>query len=228
MPDKDADYAKGGDGAPRTLEMFGEEGDARRFSPSIGRNRQVVAEAVHSLIPDDATVLEVGSGTGEHGVYITEDRPQMNWMFTEYAEEAWPSIKAWLEHAGRVGLHGPLKLDAASANWGDQLEAMRYDAIFSANVIHISGFAVAEGILAGASRVLTTDGLLLLYGPFGRNGVLSEGNADFDADLKRRNPDWGVRDLEREIIPLAEASGLQLAEVIDMPKTNLTVAFKRV
>lgn len=225
MPDEDAGYAKGRDGRPRALEAFGDVGDARRFSPSIGRNKQVVAEAVCSLVPADARMLEVGSGTGEHGVYITQDRPHMRWTFTEYNEDAWPSIKAWMDHAGHAGLQGPFKLDAASKDWGEAIETTRHDAVFSANVIHISPFAVAEGLFAGAARVLKPEGKLILYGPFGRDGTLSEGNANFDADLKRRDPGWGVRDLERDIVPLAKRNGLQLAEIIDMPKANLTVAF---
>lgn len=226
MADEDASYAKGSGGKPRTLEALEGTGE-RRFSPSIGRNKDVVRDALLSILPMQGNVLEIGSGTGEHGIHVTESAPDMRWTFTEYNEDAWPSIRAWMAHAERPGLSGPLKLDAAAFNWGEAIEATRYDGVFSANVIHIAPFEVCTGLLAGAARLLKPAGRLVIYGPFGRDGVLSQGNANFDADLKRRDVSWGVRDLERDVVPLAEKNGLRLVEIIEMPKANLTVAFER-
>ncbi|MEL6323134.1 MAG: DUF938 domain-containing protein, partial [Pseudomonadota bacterium] len=74
---------------------------------------------------------------------------------------------------------------------------------------------------------LPPGGRLFFYGPFGRNGEMAEGNQRFDADLKRRSPDWGVRDLDRDLVPVAHAAGLSLADVREMPKNNLSVVFER-
>ena len=94
-------------------------------------------------------------------------------------------------------------------------------------MIHIAPFEAAKGLIAGAGRLLSPRGRLFLYGPFLRNGKTAPSNRDFDASLKRRNPAWGVRDLDLEITPLAEAAGLSLAEVIDMPANNLSVIFEK-
>lgn len=226
MTDEDANYAKGAAGKPRTLEALEAAGE-RRFSPSIGRNKDVVRDALLSILPAQGHVLEIGSSTGEHGIHVTDAAPELHWTFTEYNEDAWSSIRAWIAHAGRAGLSGPIKLDAAASDWGEAIEAIRYDGVFSANVIHIAPLAVCAGLFAGAARLLKPAGKLVLYGPFARDGEFSEGNANFDADLKRRDTRWGVRDLEREVAPLAEKNGLRLAQIIDMPKANLTVAFSR-
>jgi hypothetical protein len=100
-------------------------------------------------------------------------------------------------------------------------------AVFCANVIHIAPWQVAEGLVAGASKYLRPDGRLFLYGPFKRRGQhTSLSNAVFDTSLKGGNPEWGVRDVE-EVERLANAVGLALAEVTDMPANNLMLAFAR-
>ncbi|MEM9263807.1 MAG: DUF938 domain-containing protein [Pseudomonadota bacterium] len=226
MMDEDRDYIRGADGRPRALEARAER-EGRQFSPSVGRNRDVVAEAFKAAMPPSGAVLEVGSGTGEHGVFFTEDLPGLRWFFTDYEEAARASVQAWIDHAGRSKLCGPYDVDASLTHWGDELEALRFDGMFSANVIHIAPFGVAEGLFAGAGRLLRRGGRLFLYGPFGRNGVMAEGNRNFDADLKRRNTLWGVRDLEIDLLPLASNSNLSLKTVIPMPKNNLSVVFER-
>lgn len=94
-------------------------------------------------------------------------------------------------------------------------------------MIHIAPFQAAEGLLAGAGRLLAPRGRLMLYGPFARSGEIAPSNAQFSADLKRRNPSWGVRDLDLEILPLARQAGLQLETVETMPANNLSVVFAR-
>ena len=94
-------------------------------------------------------------------------------------------------------------------------------------MIHIAPFAAAEGLLRGAGRILRTGGKLFLYGPFSRAGAMAESNAQFSSDLKRRDPGWGVRDLERELMPIAHEAGLHLDTVIGMPANNLSVVFTK-
>lgn len=226
MTDENAAYPGSVSGKPRTLEPLHITGE-RRFSPSIGRNRDVVRDAFLAHVRQDASVLEVGSGTGEHGAYITRAAPDLTWTFTDYNPDALGSIKAWMDHEARAGLHGPFQIDASTEDWGRGIETQRYDTIFSANVIHISPISVLYGIFQGADRLLHPDGKLIFYGPFARHGEMAEGNQRFDADLKRRDERWGVRDADLDLLPLAAKLGLELTNHVEMPKNNLTLVFTR-
>lgn len=226
MSDEDAGYNKGVNGQPVSLEAQRVE-DGRRYSPSAGRNRDVVREVFAAHMPHAGRILEVGSGTGEHGVHITAELADLRWTFTDLDQESLASAVAWRAFAGREAVDAALTLDASSPDWGREIEGGGFAGVFSANVIHIAPIAVAEGLFAGAGRILAEDGKIFLYGPFAREGEMSEGNRAFDLDLKRRDPAWGVRDLEREIVPMADRAGFALAAVVDMPKNNLSVVFAR-
>jgi len=224
VTDENAQYHKGIDGQPVSLEAQKLE-DGRRFSPSAGRNRDIVRDVFSAHMPLAGRILEIGSGTGEHGVHITAALPDLRWTFTDVDKPSLASAVAWRAFAGREKMDAALTLDASSSDWGHEIEIGKFDGLFCANVIHISPIGVAAGLFAGAARILLRDGKIFLYGPFARDGEMSDGNANFDADLKRRNPLWGVRDLEREIIPMAERAGFAVAAVVDMPKNNLSVVF---
>ncbi|MEL7129224.1 MAG: DUF938 domain-containing protein, partial [Pseudomonadota bacterium] len=199
--------------------------DGRRFSPSAGRNKEAIKHAFLKHMPTDGKVLEIGSGTGEHGIHITEDAPRLEWIFSDPDQLSVASIRAWIHHAGRANLIGPHHLDATERHWG-ALEALQLNGLFCANVIHISPFTVCEGLFAGASRLLIPGGRVFLYGPFGRNGHLSDGNQRFSDDLKRRDPSWGVRDLEVDVLPLAASYGFSITEIVEMPKNNLSIVLQ--
>lgn len=219
-------YHKGDDGKPVSLEVQPVE-DGRRFSPSVGRNRDYVRAAFKEYMPAHGRILEIGSGTGEHGIHITAALPDLRWTFTDFDRDNLSSAKAWLLEAGRVEMDTALELDASAADWGSVVEGTPYDGVYCANVIHISPIQVAEGLFAGARRILNSNGRIFLYGPFGRDGAMSSGNTRFDFDLKRRDPRWGVRDLERDIIPMAKHAGFCLVATTEMPATNLSVVFER-
>lgn len=226
MTDEDDGYNKGANGQPVTLEAQVEQ-DGRRFSPSTGRNRDFVRDVFAEHMPHAGSLLEIGSGTGEHGVHITSAMPDLRWVYTDMDAPSLASAVSWRAHVGRQNIDRAFVLDAARENWGATIEHEQFCGLFCANVIHISPIKVATGVFAGAQRVLETAGRVFLYGPFGRNGEMSEGNATFDLDLKRRDPAWGVRDLERDIVPMARAAGFSLVSVTDMPKNNLSVVFER-
>ena len=118
-------------------------------------------------------------------------------------------------------------IDASADGWGEAETLAPLDGLFCANMIHIAPFDVAEGLMAGAGRLLKSGGKLFLYGPFARDGDIAPSNARFSEDLKRRDPAWGVRDLERDIAPLAEAAGLGVEAVVEMPANNLSVIFAK-
>lgn len=200
---------------------------ARLFSPSAARNRTAILEAFLAHMPRAGTVLEIGSGTGEHAVYIAARLPEILWLPGDPDETSRASIADWITHTGLANVRSPHALDVADSAWAAHAPHP-VDCVVSINMIHIAPFAAAEGLIAGAGAVLDAGGKVFLYGPFSRNGEhTAQSNVEFDKSLKARNPDWGVRDLERDILPLAEKAGLSLETAIPMPANNFSVIFVR-
>jgi SAM-dependent methyltransferase len=213
----------------------------RLDAPATARNREPIlavltrwlADASAEGAPSGASsadvprpptrVLEIASGTGQHAVHFAEALPQLRWQPSDPDPDHLASIEAW-RATSRVGrVDAPLRLDVRKDAW----PAGPFDAVFNANMIHIAPWPVAEAFFAGAGRVLADGGLLFLYGPFrvgGRHTAPS--NEAFDADLRRRNSEWGVRDLER-VVALAGGSGLALLEDNALPANNRLLVFRR-
>jgi SAM-dependent methyltransferase len=168
-------------------------------------------------------VLEIASGTGEHAVYFAAALPHLTWQPTDQDERALNSIAAHRAASGLPNLLAPLRLDAAAPNWPVE----RADAVVAINMVHISPWQVTQGLMAGAGQVLPPGGVLYLYGAYKVNGFhTAASNEAFDQDLRLRNPEWGVRDLE-EVADLASTHGLELVERISMPANNLGLMFRR-
>ena len=168
-------------------------------------------------------VLEVASGTGQHAVFFARALPHLRWQPSDLDPEFLASIESWRADSRLENVAPPIRLDVRDRDWS----VGPVGAVFNANMIHIAPWSVAEGLFAGVGRILAAEGILLLYGPFrvgGRHTAPS--NEAFDADLKRRNPDWGIRDLERVAL-LAESAGLRLVETNDMPANNKLLVFGR-
>jgi hypothetical protein len=168
-------------------------------------------------------VLEIASGTGEHAVHFAAALPHLTWQPTDQDEQALNSIAAHRAASGLPNLFAPLRLDAAAPNWPVE----RADAVMAINMVHISPWSATQGMMAGAGRALPPGGVLYLYGAYKESGVhTAASNEAFDQDLRRRNPEWGVRDLE-EVADLASTHGLELVERISMPANNLGLVFRR-
>jgi SAM-dependent methyltransferase len=194
-----------------------------RTAPAAARNRAPILLVLRDLLPSPALVLEIASGTGEHAVWFSRALSAITWQPTDMDAEALESIAAWRDTAGLPNLLPPLRLDASAEAW----PITQANAVVAINMVHIAPWAATQGLIAGAARVLTPDGLLFLYGPFREGGThTGAGNAAFDADLRARNPSWGVRDLD-EITLLAGQHGLGAPERIPMPANNLSVVFRR-
>lgn len=193
-------------------------------SPSTARNRDPILAVLKSRLPKSGLVLEVAAGAGEHAVHCAAALPHLRWQPTDPSPEALISIAAWRDHAGLPNLLPPLPLDASKPqSW----PVNRADSIVSINMIHISPWEATQGLMTGAGRLLPADGLLFLYGPFIESGVeTAASNWAFDEDLKRRNPAWGLRELDR-IKALAELNGLVFFERNEMPANNLMVIFRK-
>jgi len=204
----------------------------RLDAPAFHRNIEPILTAFETLLPTEpAQILEVGSGTGQHIVRFAQAFPRHIFWPTEFRQENIASINAWLNGSGLSNVGQPVRLDAAQPQWqfGDDGHPPRdIDTIFCANVIHISPWRVAEGLLAGAARHLTPSGKLILYGPFRRDGThTAPSNEAFDQWLKNQDPQWGVRDLDGEVTELARANNLKLSETLSMPSNNFLVSFCR-
>lgn len=202
--------------------------DQRRYSPSAARNKAAIAPVFLREMSGKKHILEIASGTGEHGVFMLQTEPGLSWTFSDIEEDNFASQKAWQAAYPLLDLRGPEYIDAALPVWPVETSPKPlFDAIFCANMIHIAPFSVCEGLLKGAGRLLPKTGRIFLYGPFARAGEITPSNQAFSEDLRRRNRDWGVRDLEKEIVPRAHKSGLTLVSITDMPANNLSIVFEK-
>jgi hypothetical protein len=195
-----------------------------RTSPATARNRGPILEVLGPRLPMSGVVLEIAAGAGEHALYCAAALPHLRWRPTDPDPDALASIAAWRRHAALPNLLPPLRLDAADpAGWPVE----RADAVVNINMIHISPWAAARGLMTGAGRILPAGGLLFLYGPFFEADVeTAPSNLAFDLDLRRRDPAWGVRRLG-EVTALAARQGLALAERVAMPANNLALFFRK-
>jgi SAM-dependent methyltransferase len=192
-------------------------------SPSFPRNRDPILAVLTRVLPEDGTVLEIASGSGEHAVYFAAALPSLLWQPTDLDQVALRSIAAHRATARLPNVRPPLQLDASAASWPVE----HADAVVVINLLHIAPWRAAEGLMAGAGRVLRPGCVLYLYGPFRENGVhTAPSNAVFDESLRARNPEWGVRDVA-DLTELARAHGLSLAEWVSMAANNLSLIFRR-
>lgn len=216
---------------------FGKDGgpvepDGRLDAAAFHRNQQPIRAALARYLQDrSGDAFEAGSGTGQHVVEFARDHPGIVWWPSDLNAQHLKSIAAWHAHAGLDNLRAPLRIDLADAGWrimpGSGAGPGALLAMFCANVVHIAPWPVAQGLFAGAGRMLAPDGHLFLYGPFKRDGhhtALS--NAVFDTSLRAANAEWGVRDVA-ELTALGNAHGLALRDTIAMPANNLFLVFAR-
>jgi hypothetical protein len=200
-------------------------GDARRSAPAAQRNREPIAEVLSEWLPVSGLVLEVASGTGEHAVWFAERFPGLQWQPSDAHPDALASIAAWQQGAGLPNVRPPIVIDASNpAGWPIE----RADAVLNINMAHISPWPASLGLIAGASRMLPSGAPLILYGPWLKDDIETvPSNLAFDADLKARDPEWGLRRVE-DFAEAAEVEGFQLVETRGMPANNLMLLFARI
>ncbi len=192
------------------------------YSESCEQNREPILAVLRVAFADRHRVLEIGSGTGQHAVYFGAELPHLVWQ-TADVRAYHPGIHAWLDEAALPSVLPPLELDVNQTHW----HSGRYDAVFSANTLHIMGWPEVVRFFEGVGEVLEPGGVLVVYGPFNYNGQFtSESNARFDAWLKARDPASGVRDFEA-VDALARAQGLVLQHDIAMPANNRSLVWQR-
>lgn len=192
------------------------------FSPACERNQEPILLQLKTYLDQANKVLEIGSGTGQHAVYFSQHLPHLVWQ-TSDREENHPSIQAWINDAANDRVLAPISLDVGSENWPTQI----VDAVFTANTCHIMHWHEVQCMFAGASKILTEGGVLIIYGPFNYAGQFtSESNREFDAALKLQAAHRGIRDIA-DMQELAKQTQFSLHQDIVMPANNRLLVFKK-
>jgi len=196
---------------------------ARRSAPAVARNRVPIGDVLVEWLPQSGTVLEIASGSGEHALYFAERFPGLEWQPSDVHPDALASIAAWRATAGLANVRPPIALDAAVPDW----RIDRAGAVLSINMVHISPWASAIGLIEGAARLLGPGAPLILYGPWLKDDVrTAPSNLAFDVDLRHRDPEWGLRRVE-DFAAAPAARGFDLAETRPMPANNFMLLLKR-
>ncbi len=194
---------------------------ARPFSAASERNREPILAVLREHFAAVQHVLEIGSGTGQHAVHFAAALPHLVWQTSERAPNL-GGLRQWLDAAALPNTPEPIELDV-NGTWPNAA----FDAVFSANTLHIMGWRDVEQLFAKLPGVLRAGGVLVLYGPFNRGGAFtSEGNARFDAELRAANPRRGIRDVEA-VDALARAAGLTLIDDRALPANNACLVWRR-
>ncbi|WP_447728548.1 DUF938 domain-containing protein [Sphingomonas koreensis] len=196
-------------------------GAARKHAPATLRNREVIAEILAAVLPASGTVLEIASGSGEHCAFFAKRFPDLRWQPSDPEPSALASIASWC--AGLDNVAPPLAIDAAASDW----VVDRADALLCINMVHISPWEAALGLLDGAARVLPAGAALILYGPYRRAEVpTAPSNEAFDLSLKARDPRWGLREVA-DVSEAAAVRGLVFERLVEMPANNLMLVYRR-
>lgn len=193
------------------------------YAESSEQNKVHILTVLKQYYQNIGTVLEIGSGTGQHAVFFAEQFSKATWITSDQVEY-FDGIKMWLTESPLTNLQGPLLLDVNQQNW----PVKEVDAVFSANTVHIMDWKSVENMFAGIGQILTKGGVFCLYGPFNYNGEFtSESNARFDLWLKQRNPLSGVRDFEA-LQKLAKIAGLDFINDVEMPANNRVLVWQKI
>jgi len=192
-------------------------------SAAAERNKEPILTVLESVLPDAASVLEIASGTGQHVCFFASALPRIRWQPTEPEEASREAISTRIREAGLENVAQPIALDVEEPHWPVH---ERYDAVLCINMIHISPWRATHALFRGVARLLDSRGRLVLYGPYLENGTAVQSNLDFDASLKRRRSEWGLRDLD-EVTRVAAGHGFARQQIVRMPANNLTVVFAK-
>jgi SAM-dependent methyltransferase len=195
----------------------------RQHAPAAERNREPILAVLKRVLPATGVVLEIASGTGQHVTHFAAALPELVWQPSDPDADARASIAAWTDHAGLANVRAPLELNVERTPWGiDSAQA-----VICINMIHISPWTATQALFDGASRLLSSGGVLYLYGPYRRHGAhTSPSNEAFDQQLRSRNPAWGVRNMEA-VVALGEAQGFVCGEPVEMPANNFSLVLTK-
>jgi hypothetical protein len=190
--------------------------------PAAERNKQPILDVLTRVLPENGSLLEVASGTGQHALHFANGLAGWTIQPSDTDAENLETLRRRVTLAGNARLLPPLELDVTV-----EAPSLRPTAIYCANMVHIAPWSACVGLFRLADRLLDDDGLLVTYGPYSIHGVhTAESNARFDQSLRERNPEWGVRDVDA-LEDVARAHRLRLGETIAMPANNLLLVWRR-
>ena len=198
-------------------------------SPAAERNKQPILEVLQQVLPARGTALEIASGTGQHVAWFGAAMRSLIWQPSDADPQALAAIAAWSTEAGLTNVRAPVLLDVMAPKWPSAGPAFTepFDAVYCANMLHISPWPACGALMRGAARHLALDGVLVTYGPYLEDGVpTAPGNLAFDASLRERDAQWGIRRIE-EVTAQAHRAGLKLQARHQMPANNLLLVFGR-
>ena len=194
----------------------------QRFSEAAEKNKTHILLVLQEWLPPHARVLEIGTGSGQHALHMAAEMKSITWQPTERSEGL-PDLARNLSDRGSPNILKPLMLDLSSERWPN----VDTNCVYSANVMHIVKENLGENLIRGVGKKLAEGGLLILYGPYKYGGdFTTQSNAEFDAWLKERDPNSGIRDFEW-VADLANQHGLSLQADLSMPANNQMLIFQR-
>ena len=192
------------------------------FAESCEQNKQPILEVLSKVFNESGKVLEVGSGTGQHAVFFTQQLPHLQWYPTDVST-ALPGIRLWIKDAGHDRIEMPQELDVNIEIWPFR----NMDYVFTANTTHIVSWSEVKSMFRGIAQVLKSGGIFCQYGPFNYNGsYTSPSNEQFDQWLKQRDPRSGIRNFE-DLVLLAEKHEMILYTDFEMPANNHILAWQK-
>lgn len=192
------------------------------FAPASERNKRPILAALRGVLPARGRLLEIGAGTGQHAVFLAPRFPELSWQTSERRHEL-AGLAARVELEGRGRLPPPVELDVLAGPWPGRA----FEAVYSANTAHIMPWPAVRAMFAGAAGVLARGGVFCLYGPFNVDGACTApSNAEFDRQLRARDPAMGLRD-RGELAGLAAQNGMEQQQCIGMPANNLLLVYRR-
>lgn len=187
------------------------------------RNKGPILDVLRRVLPARGTVLEIASATGQHIAHFAAALPNLIWQPSDMSDEHLRNLVARRDHVSLPNLLAPVRLDVTALPW----PLGPIDAIYNANMIHISPWQTTLGLFQGARDLLSTGALLITYGPYAFDGRhVSDSNRAFDESLRSRNSAWGVRDV-RDVARVAEENGFELEEQVQMPANNFTLVWRK-
>jgi hypothetical protein len=199
----------------------------RQYAPATERNRDYILEVLLRVLPPQGNILEVASGTGEHALFFAPRLYPRHWLPSDPNPVLLASINAWAQECSTNNLHPAHYLDTRENPWLVENEQLAIAAIININMIHIVPWDACVGLMAGAQRILPSQAILYLYGPYKEQGKhTAPSNEAFDQSLRSQNSQWGVRNLE-DVINLAGEHDLAFLEKVPMPANNLSVIFQK-
>ena len=206
------------------LKQRGEKtADGKWSIPAAERNKDPILGVLARVLPSRGLVLEVASGTGQHVMHFAEALSDLTWQPSDPDAELRESIALRIQEERRANVNWPIDLDVTKLPWPLQTA----DAVVAINLIHVAPWSATLALFEGAKALLSTQGVLFLYGPYRRHGQhTSKSNEQFDSDLHAQNSEWGLRDLEA-VSETAASLGFVLAEIVEMPANNFSLVFER-